>query len=60
MDDDLLNLEKKYCSYGDTVHYAEYPKVFSRCEGSYMLNKKDLGFHSAEASLGSMCSLITE
>src|SRR4030095_5564758 len=28
--------ESLHCSYGDTVHYAETPKLFERCEGSYL------------------------
>lgn len=28
--------EARYCSFGDTVHYAETPPVFERCEGSYV------------------------
>jgi 4-aminobutyrate aminotransferase-like enzyme len=32
----LLAIEKEVCSYGDTVHYAENPKLFSRCEGSFL------------------------
>lgn len=32
----LLTLEAKVCSHGDTVHYAEDPKFFDRCEGSYL------------------------
>jgi len=32
----LLAIEKEVCSYGDTVHYAEHPKIFDRCEGSYL------------------------
>ncbi len=32
----LLELESKYCSHGDTVHYTNPPKVFERCEGSYI------------------------
>ncbi|HTQ76469.1 MAG TPA: aspartate aminotransferase family protein [Burkholderiales bacterium] len=32
----LLEKESRYCSHGDTVHYAERPKVFERCEGSYL------------------------
>jgi 4-aminobutyrate aminotransferase / (S)-3-amino-2-methylpropionate transaminase / 5-aminovalerate transaminase len=32
----LLELESRYCSYGDTVHYAERPKLFERCSGSYL------------------------
>ena len=32
----LLEKESRYCSHGDTVHYAERPKFFERCEGSYL------------------------
>ncbi|MBI3376718.1 MAG: aminotransferase class III-fold pyridoxal phosphate-dependent enzyme [Betaproteobacteria bacterium] len=32
----LLEKEARYCSHGDTVHYAENPKFFDRCEGSYL------------------------
>ncbi len=28
--------EAKYCSFGDTVHYVNPPKIFAGCEGSYM------------------------
>lgn len=35
----LLEKEAKYCSYGDTVHYIEPPRIFSRCEGSYVWDK---------------------
>jgi len=33
---ELLERESRYCSHGDTVHYAETPKIFERCEGSYL------------------------
>ena len=33
---DLLALEAQYCSYGDTVHYTKVPKIFERCEGSFI------------------------
>ena len=33
---ELLRLEALYCSHGDTVHYAEQPKIFERCEGSFL------------------------
>lgn len=33
---ELLADEARYCSFGDTVHYSEPPKIFDRCEGSYM------------------------
>lgn len=32
----LLELEAVYCSHGDTVHYTNPPKIFDRCEGSFM------------------------
>ncbi|HEX9462379.1 MAG TPA: aminotransferase class III-fold pyridoxal phosphate-dependent enzyme [Alphaproteobacteria bacterium] len=32
----LLADEAAYCSFGDTVHYQEPPKIFDRCEGSYL------------------------
>src|SRR6202165_317975 len=35
-DSELLKLEALYCSHGDTVHYVEPPKLFERCEGSYL------------------------
>jgi 4-aminobutyrate aminotransferase/(S)-3-amino-2-methylpropionate transaminase len=34
----LLEKEKRYCSHGDTVHYAEKPKFFERCEGSFLFD----------------------
>jgi 4-aminobutyrate aminotransferase / (S)-3-amino-2-methylpropionate transaminase / 5-aminovalerate transaminase len=33
---ELLALEDQYCSHGDTVHYTKVPKIFERCEGSYI------------------------
>lgn len=33
---DLLRDEARYCSFGDTVHYINPPKIFGRCEGSYL------------------------
>ncbi len=33
---ELLELEAQYCSHGDTVHYTNPPKIFERCEGSFM------------------------
>src|SRR5258708_7543212 len=37
----LLEKDRLYCSYGDTVHYADPPKVFSRCDGSYLFDERD-------------------
>jgi 4-aminobutyrate aminotransferase/(S)-3-amino-2-methylpropionate transaminase len=36
---DILEKDKKYCSYGDTVHYADPPKVFEACEGSFLYDE---------------------
>lgn len=35
-EEELLQLESEYCSFGDTVHYVEPPKIFDRCEGSFL------------------------
>lgn len=35
-EEQLLTDEAKYCSFGDTVHYVNPPKIFAGCEGSYM------------------------
>ena len=35
---ELLALEAKYCSHGDTVHYADPPKIFAGCDGSFMID----------------------
>lgn len=34
----LLELEAEVCSHGDTVHYAEQPKFFAHCQGSYLFD----------------------
>ena len=36
----LLELERKYCSWGDTVHYLDPPKCFERSEGSYLYDRE--------------------
>jgi 4-aminobutyrate aminotransferase/(S)-3-amino-2-methylpropionate transaminase len=41
---ELLALEAQYCSHGDTVHYQNPPKIFSRCEGSYMYDESGQAF----------------
>ncbi|MGE0515952.1 MAG: aspartate aminotransferase family protein [Hyphomicrobiaceae bacterium] len=33
---ELLALEDRYCSHGDTVHYTTPPKMFTDCQGSFM------------------------
>ena len=36
----LLAVENRVCSHGDTVHYAEHPKIFDRCRGSFLYDTK--------------------
>ena len=40
-DEEVLRDEAKYCSFGDTVHYLEPPKIFARCEGSFLYDTED-------------------
>jgi 4-aminobutyrate aminotransferase/(S)-3-amino-2-methylpropionate transaminase len=37
---ELLELERQYCSWGDTVHYLDPPKCFERSEGSYLYDRE--------------------
>lgn len=37
----LLEDEARYCSYGDTVHYLEPAKFFTRCDGSFLYDSRD-------------------
>ncbi|MBI4970411.1 MAG: aminotransferase class III-fold pyridoxal phosphate-dependent enzyme [Candidatus Omnitrophica bacterium] len=39
--EELLRLESEYCSWGDTVHYAEKPQIFERCEGAFLYDNED-------------------
>jgi len=36
----LLDLESRFCSWADTVHYAKQPKIFSRAEGSFLYDSE--------------------
>jgi len=40
----LLQLEAEFCSHGDTVHYTDVPKIFERCEGSFIYDDEDTPF----------------
>ncbi|HEX4233700.1 MAG TPA: aminotransferase class III-fold pyridoxal phosphate-dependent enzyme [Caldimonas sp.] len=42
--EDLLADEARYCSFGDTVHYVEPPKLFERCEGSYLFDGRGVPY----------------
>ncbi|MFA5094568.1 MAG: aspartate aminotransferase family protein [Candidatus Omnitrophota bacterium] len=38
--EELLQLESKYCSWGDTVHYSEKLNIFDKAQGIYLYDKK--------------------
>jgi len=44
MVNDILKIEQEYCSYGDTVHYNNPPKIFVECENSYMFDEKGIRY----------------
>jgi 4-aminobutyrate aminotransferase/(S)-3-amino-2-methylpropionate transaminase len=55
--EELLELERKHSSWGDTVHYLEPPKFFERAEGSYLYDRDgtpylDLQMWYSAASFG--------
>ena len=43
-DAELMEYEARYCSWGDTVHYMETPKIFHRCEGSFLFDAEGMPF----------------
>lgn len=56
-DQELLKLEREYCSFGDTVHYCDPPKIFRRAEGQYLYDSEgtpyfDLQMWYSAASFG--------
>jgi 4-aminobutyrate aminotransferase/(S)-3-amino-2-methylpropionate transaminase len=43
-DEELIKKDSMYCSYGDTVHYADPPKIFRRCEGSLLYDSLNIPY----------------
>lgn len=43
-DEELIRKDSIYCSYGDTVHYAEPPKIFRGCDGSFLYDSADIPY----------------
>ncbi len=43
-DEELIEKDSIYCSYGDTVHYAEPPKIFRGCEGSFLYDTVEIPY----------------
>ena len=61
----LLEKEGRYCSHGDTVHYADPPKLFDRCAGSYLYDLQgtaylDLQMWYSAVNLGYANAAVTE
>ena len=42
--EELLRLESMYCSWGDTVHYCDVPKLFVSCEGCFLFDEKGIPY----------------
>lgn len=43
-EDELLALEAKCCSWGDTVHYVERPTIFTRSQGSFLYDRNGVEY----------------
>ena len=43
-DDEIRQTDNIHCSFGDTVHYSELPKVFRRCDGSFIFDSKNIPY----------------
>jgi 4-aminobutyrate aminotransferase / (S)-3-amino-2-methylpropionate transaminase / 5-aminovalerate transaminase len=41
---ELLAAEARYCAHGDTVHYTDPPKLFERCEGSFLYDPQGAAY----------------
>ena len=42
--EELLKLEEKYCSWGDTVHYSKEPKIFERANDCYLYDENNVEY----------------
>jgi len=42
--DELLELEAKYCSWGDTVHYVSKPNIFASSDGIFLYDRDGVEF----------------
>ena len=43
-DEQIKEIDAEYCSFGDTVHYSQNPKVFAGCDGSFMYDSNDIPY----------------
>jgi len=43
-EEELMAYEAQYCSWGDTVHYMDTPKIFERCEGAFLYDGRNMPY----------------
>ena len=43
-DEEIRQTDDIYCSFGDTAHYTEFPKVFRSCEGSFIFDTENIPY----------------
>jgi len=55
-----LDLEAKYCSWGDTVHYAEKLNVFKSAEGSYLYDRQGTEYLDLQMWYSRLISVIEQ
>ncbi len=61
----IREIDEKYSSFGDTVHYSKNPKIFYECFGSFMYDREhipylDLQMWYASCNLGYKNKRITD
>ena len=64
-DEEMLEIDREFCSHGDTIHYDEVPNIFRNCEGTFMYDSNDtpyldLQMWFASCNLGYKNKLITD
>lgn len=43
-DKEIVEIDSKWCSFGDTVHYKNPPKIFRKCDGSFVYDSQDVPY----------------
>lgn len=43
-DSKIIEIDNEYCSFGDTVHYMNPPKVFRSCEGCFIYDYENIPY----------------
>lgn len=52
--DEMIELEARYCSWGDTVHYNDPVKIFAGCDGNYMSDADGNRYLDMQSAYGSV------